>query len=71
MFFFLPSLIVIVNSAIKDFEQNISLNYMRVKIISYAFTLIPAVHNENVDNEKSEDDNDITTEEEEDEISWK
>ena len=57
-------------SAIIDFKQNISLNDMRVEItiISHSFTLIPAVHNENGNNEKSEDD-DITIEKEEDKIS--
>ena len=40
---------------------------VEITIISHSFTLIPAVHNENGNNEKSEDDNDITIEEEKDE----
>ena len=42
---------------------------VEITIISHSFTLIPAVHNENGNNEKSEDDNDITIEKEEDKIS--
>ena len=40
-------------------------------IISHAVTLIPAVYNENADNEKSEDDTNITIEMERDKIIWK
>ena len=42
---------------------------VEITIISHSFTLIPAVHNENGNNEKFEDDNDITIEKEEDKIS--
>ena len=41
---------------------------VKITIISHAVTLIPAVHNENGANEKSEDDIDITIEDEGDKI---